>query len=40
MQLNKVSGNQHIQLENAPKGMYFVQIQSGNQIEVKKLIIE
>jgi hypothetical protein len=40
MHLNMVSGNQHIQLENAPKGMYFVQIQSGNQIEVKKLIIE
>jgi hypothetical protein len=40
MQLNKVSGDQQIQLENAPKGMYFVQIQSGNKIEVKKLIIE
>ena len=40
MQLNKVSGNQQIHLENAPKGMYFVQIQSGNKIEVKKLIIE
>ena len=40
MQINKVSGDQQIQLENAPKGMYFVQIQSGNKIEVKKLIIE
>ena len=40
MQLDKVSGEQHIQLENAPKGMYFVQIQSGSQIEVKKLILK
>ena len=40
MQLNKVSGNQQIQLEDAPKGMYFVQIQNGNMTEVKKLILE
>ena len=40
MSLDKVAGIQQISLENAPKGMYFVQIQSGNDIEVKKLIIE
>ena len=40
MSLNNVFGHQQISLENAPKGMYFVQIQSGNDIEVKKLILE
>jgi hypothetical protein len=38
--LEKVSGSQQISLENAPMGMYFVRIQSGNGIEVKKLIVE
>lgn len=38
--LNKVSGVQQVSLENAQKGMYFVHIQSGNDIEVKKIIIE
>ena len=40
MSLNKVSGLQQVSLENAPKGMYFVRIQSGNNIETKKLVIE
>ena len=40
MSLDKIAGIQQISLENAPKGMYFVRIQSGNDIEVKKLIIE
>ena len=40
MQLNEVSGIQHLDLGNAPKGMYFIQIQSGSQTEVKKLILE
>ena len=40
MTLEKAFGVQQISLENAPKGMYFVQIQSGNNITVKKLIIE
>ena len=40
MSLNKVSGHQNMVLENAPKGLYFVQIQNGNGTEVKKLIVE
>jgi hypothetical protein len=40
MQLDKVSGIQRLDLGNAPKGMYFIQIQSGSQTEVKKLILE
>jgi hypothetical protein len=40
MTLNQVSGIQRISLNSAPKGLYFVQIQSGNNTEVKKLIIE
>ena len=40
MQLNKASGNQQIHLENAPKGMYLVQIQSESMTETKKLILE
>lgn len=40
MRLEKLSGLQQISLENAPKGMYLVQIQSGNSLEVKKLVIE
>ena len=40
MHQNKVSGIQQIGLENAPKGLYFVQIQSGSETEVKKLIVE
>ena len=40
MSLNKVYGHQQISMENTPKGMYFVQIQSGNSIEIKKLILE
>ena len=37
---SSISGRQQINLENAPKGLYFVQIQSENGTEVKKLIIE
>ena len=40
MQLGKVSGLQHFDMGNAPKGLYFIQIQNGNQTEVKKIIVE
>lgn len=40
MTLEKVSTPQQIDFTNAPKGLYFVQIQSGDNIEVKKLIID
>ena len=40
LQLDKVSGTQHIDMGNAPKGLYFIQIQNGSQTEVKKLIVE
>ena len=40
MQLGKVSGIHHLDLGNAPKGMYCIQIQNGSQTEVKKLIVE
>ena len=40
MHLEKVSGIQQMHMENAPKGLYFVQIQSGSNTETKKLIIE
>ena len=40
MHLEKVSGNQQIHMENAPKGLYFVRIHSDSQNEVKKLIVE
>ena len=39
MQLENVSGSQQVSLEGAPKGMYFVRIQSGNGIEVVKVIV-
>ena len=38
--LDKVSGYQLVDLSNAPKGMYFVQIQSGNNVETQKLIVD
>ena len=40
MSLNRVSGTQHISLDNAPKGMYIIQIQSGDELQTKKLIIK
>ena len=40
MHLDKVSGSQQIHMENVPKGMYFVRIQSGSNAEVKKMIVE
>ena len=40
MSLDKVSGTQQIDLGNAPRGLYFIQIQSGNNFEIKKLVIE
>ena len=40
LHLDKVSGSQQIHMENAPKGMYFVRIQSGDNAEVKKLIVK
>ena len=38
--LNKVSGSQRLNLNEAPKGMYIVRIQCGNDLETKKLIIK
>ena len=40
VQLGKVSGIHRLDLGNAPKGMYFIQIQNGSQTEVKKIIVE
>lgn len=40
MTMNNVDGTQHIDLGNAPKGLYFVQIESGNSIDIKKITIE
>ena len=40
MHLERASGIHQISLENAPKGLYFVQIQGENSTEVKKLIVE
>ena len=40
MTMNHVAGTQHIDLGNAPKGLYFVQIESGNTIDIKKITIE
>ena len=40
MHQDKISGIQQISLEDAPKGLYFVRIQSGNNTEIKKLVIE
>ena len=40
MRLDKVTGNQEIHLDNAPKGLYFVRIQNGNTLETKKLVVE
>ena len=37
--LDKVSGHQLVDLSNAPKGMYFVQIQNGSNVETQKLIV-
>ena len=40
MRQDKVLGIQQFIFENASKGLYFVQIQSGNGTEIRKLIIE
>ena len=40
MRLDKVSGVQQINLSSVPKGLYFVQIQNGNNHEIKKMVIE
>ena len=40
MTRSDVAGTQHIDLGNAPKGLYFVQIESGNTIDIKKITIE
>ena len=37
---DKVAGNQQIDLSDAPKGLYYVRIQSGNNIETTKLIVD
>ena len=36
----KVSGIRQIPLENAPKGLYLIQIQNGDTVDTKKLIIQ
>lgn len=38
--LDNVTGNQQIDLSNAPKGLYYVRIQSGSNIETTKLIVD
>ena len=38
--LDKVSGLQLVDLSDAPKGLYFVQIQSGSNVEIQKLIVD
>ncbi|MBQ8957262.1 MAG: T9SS type A sorting domain-containing protein [Bacteroidales bacterium] len=40
MSFDKVSGIQQVHLDNVPKGLYFVRIQSGNTMETKKLVVE
>ena len=40
MSLRHVSGTQRIDLGNAPKGLYFVQIENENSSEIKKVTIE
>ena len=40
MTMSHAAGTQHIDLGNAPKGLYFVQIESGNTIDIKKITIE
>ena len=40
LSLNNVSGNQQINLDEAPKGLYFVQIQGGKQTETKKILVK
>ena len=40
MSLSHVSGTQRIDLGNAPKGLYFVQIADENNTEIKKVTIE
>ena len=37
--LEKATGNQQIDLSNAPKGLYYVRIQNGSNIETTKLIV-
>lgn len=37
--LEKAAGNQQIDLSNAPKGLYYVRIQSGSNIGITKLIV-
>ena len=38
--LDKVSGHQQIDLDDAPKGLYYVRIQSGSNVETQKLIVD
>ena len=40
MSLDKVSGTQQIDLGDAPKGLYFLQTQSGDAFQATKLIIK
>ena len=40
MTMSRVSGTQSIDLGNAPKGLYFVQIENENTTEIKKVTIE
>jgi hypothetical protein len=38
--LEKVTGNQQIDMGDAPKGLYYVRIQNGSNIETTKLIVD
>ena len=38
--MSQVSGSQQVDFSNAPKGMYYVQIQSGSKVEIQKLIVD
>ena len=38
--LDKVSGHQLVDFSDAPKGLYYVQIQSGSNLETQKLIVD
>ncbi len=40
LRLNEVSGSQHIDLPDAPKGFYLIRIHGKSNLEIKKLIIK
>ena len=38
--LDSVSGIQQVDLNDAPKGLYYIRIQNGNNVDTQKLIID